>query len=426
MLGVSTYSIREGARIRENKERLSAFASEVFSLNLIFVSVAYVILLFITLFIPFFDKYRVTILIISSVILSTCIGRDWINAIFEDYLYITIRYIIIQIMGVFLIFCFIRESTDCIKYTMIYTLTSCAGFWVNLIYTQKYVPLRICFDSRIKRHIVPIFILFCAQIAVTIYIQSDITMVGLFLNDYNVGVYTAASKIYVLVKSLVNAITAVTIPRIVYYLGKNEQDEYNIFTKKISGYLLVLVIPLSIGLFFQSENLLTIIGGTEYLSGDLSLKILSVALPFAVFSGFYCNAILVPDRKEKSFMWITIIAAMINILGNIILIPLIGISGAALTTIFSESIVLILCVIITKKVYIKLSGKDIVSLLASNTVVVIICVLVKEQKLGIIIELPLTIILSVCFYFGTLFLLKNTYVCSFIEEYNKVIKRGNS
>ena len=36
MLGVSTYAIREGAKLRDNKDLFSVFASEVFSINIIF------------------------------------------------------------------------------------------------------------------------------------------------------------------------------------------------------------------------------------------------------------------------------------------------------------------------------------------------------------------------------------------------------
>ena len=78
----------------------------------------------------------------------------------------------------------------------------------------------------LKRHLLPILILFGGQLAVTIYIQSDITMLGFFYSDKEVGVYTITSKIYMLVKGIINALTTVAIPRISYYLGENQTETF--------------------------------------------------------------------------------------------------------------------------------------------------------------------------------------------------------
>ena len=97
-LGITNYAIREGARIRDNKENFSAFVNEVFTINVVTTLISYAAL-FLTLI--FWDKlgsYRVLILIQSLSILFTTIGTDWINSIYEEYAYITIRYVIVHII----------------------------------------------------------------------------------------------------------------------------------------------------------------------------------------------------------------------------------------------------------------------------------------------------------------------------------------
>lgn len=416
MMGINTYAVREGARIRNKKNEISDFASQVFCINILFIS-ASLIMLCITVF--NYEKlfqYKNLILILCWIIPSTCLGREWINTIYEDYLYITLRYIIIQLIGVVAVFAFIHSEQDYIKYTAIYTIISCSGPLINLIYTQKYIPIRITLHVDLKKHLIPLLILFCGQVAVTIYIQSDITMIGLFLNDLEVGIYTVASKIYVVVKSIVNAVTTVTIPRLVYYLGKEDNKQFEKLCKKISGYLIVLVIPMTIGLFFESKNILLIIGGNRYLPGIDSLKILSFALLFAVFSGFYCNAVLIPKRKEKQYMLITIFAAVANIIGNYILIPKIGIGGAAFTTIVSEALVCILCIFSVKSIFIDIGLHDWLSLLIGNFFVIAACIFVSFLKLDYCVEFIMSIVLSMSLYLTVLILFKNSFVMDILVE----------
>ena len=45
-LGINTYAIREGAKIRENKARIDQFASEMYTINIFSTLFAYVVLIF--------------------------------------------------------------------------------------------------------------------------------------------------------------------------------------------------------------------------------------------------------------------------------------------------------------------------------------------------------------------------------------------
>ena len=45
-LGIYTYAIREGAKFRNDREKMSQFASQVFTINIVSTLVAYVLLLF--------------------------------------------------------------------------------------------------------------------------------------------------------------------------------------------------------------------------------------------------------------------------------------------------------------------------------------------------------------------------------------------
>lgn len=408
MLGVNTYAVREGARIRDDKTALSKFVSEIFSLNVISGFIAIVVLLGAISINSKLGEYDILIYILCLIVPATILGRDYINVIYEDFLYIALRYIIIQIIGVLFVFILIREPKHYVVYTGIYTFTMTAGYIINLFYTKKYVPIRLTLNLNLKKHLVPILILFCGDVATTIYLQSSITIIGILKDDYDVGVYTFASKIYILSKSMIYALTAVAIPRIVYYLGSNNIEKYNAFSSKLFDYLLSLTLPAAVGLFILGDEIIRLIGGPEYISGVPSLKVLSIALLVAVFSGYFCNAILVPNRQEKQFLYIVVLSAIVNICLNLILIPDVGIFGAAITTLISEIVVAVMAYYVSKpKLKLSIARKNLVLTVFGSILVSFICFVIKYHVDSYFIRLLLAIPISMTLYGFVHILFKN-------------------
>ena len=58
----------------------------------------------------------------------------------------------------------------------------------------------------------------------TIYINSDVTILGLISGNYYVGLYSVATKVYTMLKSLLGALIVVSIPRLSSYLGAENKN----------------------------------------------------------------------------------------------------------------------------------------------------------------------------------------------------------
>ena len=85
-LGISSYGIREAAKLREDKEKLSKFCKEIFTLNCIATAIAYSVLLCAIFFVPKFSSYRAVLCVCSATIIFTTIGMEWLYKAEEDYL----------------------------------------------------------------------------------------------------------------------------------------------------------------------------------------------------------------------------------------------------------------------------------------------------------------------------------------------------
>ncbi len=423
-LGIPTYAIREGGRIRNDKDKLVKFTSEVYTINIIFMILTYLCLVFMVVAVPRFQKDSTLILILSLNIVTNVLGRDWINSIFEDFAYITYRYVAFQTISLILILLFIRESSDIIIYTLIMLFSNAGAYIANFFYTQKYVPVHLTYKLNLKTHIKPILLLFCSAIAIQIYVKSDIIMLGFFRPDEEVGIYTLSSKIYTIVKALLNAVITVTIPRAVSYMGMNAEDKYLNLMSWLKKALITLVLPCITGLFCISEDVMLLIGGQEYGIGYCSLQILCIALFFSVFGCYYAQGILVVNRKDKGFMIATIISAFVNVFLNILLVPIYGINGAAFTTVVAELCVFIICYFYSKKNVSISGGKGIVSVSVGCIGIIFICMIIKSCNLKVWME-TIASILGSCIVYGVILIIgKNEIAVKCFKMLGTVLRKG--
>lgn len=421
--GISTFAIREGAAIRGDREKVSGLASDLFTFNLITCTVAYIALILLTIFNPKINSYALLVFIQSMCMLLTLLGMDWINNVYEDFLYITVRYIIIQIIALISIFLFVKSSADTAKYCLILVLGSYGGNIINLFYIRRYIDLPKPRNFEIKKYLIPLSILFVNSLATTIYVNSDVTMIGIFLNDNQVGLYSFASKIYNILKYFINAAVIVTIPRLASVVS-DDRKQYNDLIGKVLYALLVFLLPVAAGLFMLSKPIIMIAGGEKYLMGYSSLMVLSFSLVFALLGSICTNCILIIHKLEKRVLKSTIISALINVSLNFILIPTIGIVGAAITTVLAEFVNLIIQFYYSKKeahVMVDFIWKDIFVSFIGVTEVVIVCLLaMKSWNADSLINsskiVLFSMIISGILYLLTLLISKNRLVISFINK----------
>lgn len=423
-LGISDYAIREGARIRDDKEKFQKFSEEVFTINVLSTIVSYAVLFALLLFSKKLLDYRLLIIVQSIPIILNTLGCDWVNSVYEDFFYITVRYIAMQILSVALLFVFVRTADDYVMYALVTTIASAGGNILNIFYVRRYFRLKITGNMNLKQHIKPIMMLFFNTIASTIYVNSDTTMLGYLQDETAVGIYGLATKIYLVIKQLLNAIVMVALPRLSAYLGNGDEKKYNELTNKIFSTICTLVVPAFFGMFVLSKEIVVIIGGNEYSSGVTALKILSVALFFSVLSVFYCCAILLPYKQEKICLMASSISAVINVLLNFLLIPVISYNGAAITTLISEALILVIYIISSRKlVTLRIKIRPILSIAAGCLSIVLICLGIKSLVSNDIIIIFASIIVAVPTYFLLQIFFRNEIIVEMLHAFRIKVKK---
>lgn len=426
-LGISTYAIRECSKYRNDRKKLGDTASEILSINICSTFLAYAALGFTLLFARPLDAYRELIMIQSLNILFSTLGADWLNSAMEDFRYITLRTTGMQIVSLILMFLFVRRPEDYIRYACISVLSASGANVINIFYRRRYCRTRLIFHINWKKHLTPILLLFSLILSQTIYTSSDTTILGLFKGDIQVGLYGTSVRIYNIVNTLVASVALVVMPQLSAAFSGRDYGKVNELLKYSLNFIIVLGMPCIVGLNAIAEEIIVLIAGNSYRGAALSLHILTIALGCSFIGGWIGNMMMLPAGKEKICLRASIASAAVNVVLNLILIPVWGLNAAAATTAVSEFLsILILRPHIDAQVHIRGWRQMLAAPLAGCISIVIISCIVKHFVGSAYLVSVITIVLCILSYLVILILLRNEFALNFLRPIRSRCRRGSS
>jgi O-antigen/teichoic acid export membrane protein len=176
----------------------------------------------------------------------------------------------------------------------------------------------------------------------------DRLLVGLFRSEAETGIYTTISLVSIIFAIILSGIKVIFSPMIadLYNIGETNRVEeiYRISTK----WGLYIGIPLFLVILFGSRELLALSFGAEYIGGSLPLIFLALSQLINIGTG-PLDILLIMTGRQKSWMAISGIMLGANILINSILIPSLGLIGAAIGTASTVSGIFIIGLVKVKR-----------------------------------------------------------------------------
>lgn len=424
-LGINTYAIRECSKVMDSKERLGKTASQIFSINIITTIFSYIALAICILLIPRLYENGIILIILSTSIILTTWGADWLNTAMGDLKFITIRTIVFQVIAIGALLVCVHTPDDYLVYAVISIISSSGAYLVNVFYRRRYCSVRFTFDMDWKRRFPGIILLFGVLLAETIYTNIDTTMIGLMKNDIDVGLYSVSIKVYRLVQQVIAALLWVVLPSLTRAYSDRNYKEINKTIRYVLSYYALIGIPCCVGLFFAAPEIIYIVGGSEYLKATASMMILAFSL-FFTLSGemFIGNIILLPLGREAYFLKSCIITAVVDIIGNYFLIPIWGINGAAIATVLAGVInLIVLRFAVEPQIKLEKIGGAILSPIVGSLFIPVIVICCRQFISSLMLRAFIAIICSVVVYATVIILMKNELAVELLSSVRKLIKK---
>lgn len=337
-LGIPVYGMREIARVRDDEKLRSQTVCELAVILAITVCAGYLLYIVLINFVPQMENQKKLFLIVAPTIFLSSFSFDWFYQGIEDQTYITVRYIIVKLTQIVCIFLLVKSRGHFLRYAAIAVGMSGVSTFFNITHLRRFVHLVPVKELDITRHIKLILIVFASLVAVSIYMHLDVTMLGFFCSDANVGFYTAANRLVRIVIMLVTALSAVIVPRLENCLERGDNASYLRYLNLSLHYILLLALPCCFGVIALAPDIITIFAGEKYFESIKTIRLLSPIVIIVGLANFVGLQILYPHRQEWKYTFSVTVAAIVNACFNAILIPKFAQNGAAIGTLIAEGL----------------------------------------------------------------------------------------
>lgn len=348
-LGVPTYGIRACAKVRENKEKLSAVVQELFIINGITTAIIYVIFFLSLALVPKFSAQKELLAIVSFSIVLNTMGAQWLYSALEQYSYITFCALGFKILGIVMMFAFVHSPQDYIVYGAISAAASYGSGILNFINMRKFVSFKKTRGYDFRRHIRPILTFFCMSAAASIYLNLDMVMLGFMKSDRDVGYYNAAIKVKTVLVNVVTSLGTVLLPRLSFYIEMGEKEAFRSTVVKAFRFVFTAGSAVMVFFILFAKDSILILSGKAFLPAVFPMQLLVLTVLLIGLSNITGIQILTPMGHEEKVLISIVAGAVVDFLLNLLLIPHFASTGAAFATVMAEAVVLVIQFICLKE-----------------------------------------------------------------------------
>lgn len=180
-----------------------------------------------------------------------------------------------------------------------------------------------------------------------INLRSDLLILSLLISDTANGLYSVSSNIYIAASVIPLALAKAATPTFNRIISEKKNPK-SVVTKTF-WLMEGLSVGLCLGAIVLARFGILLLWGNEFEGSIILLQILSVSLLFMPVNRFF-GYLLVGLKRQNVVARCTWIGAIANIIGNIVLVPIMGITAVAFTTIVTEFLVSLVEFIVLKKI----------------------------------------------------------------------------
>jgi O-antigen/teichoic acid export membrane protein len=234
--------------------------------------------------------------------------------------------------------------------------------------------------------------------------SSNRYVIGLFMGTTFVGYFSPGYTLGNMINLFVTPLSFILPAALSKHYDEHETEEVSAILGFSLKFFLALGIPAAFGLSLLSRSLLELLATPEIAAqGYLVTPLIALsALSFGAYA--IVAQIIILEKKTMLTGSIWVVAASLNLVLNVLLIPQIGIYGAAITTLLAFAFALCATAYYARK-YLEIHF-DFIFLLKSFLASVIMSLFLISVRHSGSWSLIITVCLAAMIYFITLFLLK--------------------
>lgn len=217
-----------------------------------------------------------------------------------------------------------------------YNAGALASSLVALYFVRKFIRPRFSFNPAFMRTLIRDAMPLAVAALLTVgYDRLGVLLLKWLTDNESVGFYGFAYRSIDLAVPLSVLFVGTAFPIMSRYFAEGNIADFKALYQRchdllsLGGMALVTVVVLF------AEPLVQLLGGSEYDHAVTSVRVLAMAVP-ALWLGVLADYGLVAVGRQNALLWLAGCSMLINMVANLILIPIYGKEGAAAATVIAE------------------------------------------------------------------------------------------
>ena len=412
-LGTASYGVREIARVRDD----AAMRSKLFwEIELMTVMTSSVCILT--------PQYKTIYLVLTMGLLSTMFDISWFFAGMEQFKYTVTKNAACKLIGVILMFLFVKKQEDLLLYVIIIISSTMIGNLSMWLYVPRFVEKVDFRTFTFRKHFHETLIYFVPTVATSVYTVLDRTLIGVITNNKaENGCYHYAMQIVNMMKALTfSSLNMVLGSRLSFLFAEKKYDEIKEKIADSTNYILFMGIGICFGMIGVAKRFVPVFLGAGY---DRVVTMLILMSPIVIIIGISnClgSQYYTPAGYRKLSARYIITGAVVNLLLNLVLIPKFWGYGAIVASLIAEGVITILYLkncngYLRVSTIIKDSWKKLIAGLIMLIVIKVLDVIISSDIAALFVEVAV----GFTVYLTVVTLLRDSFMTDLVM--GKILKR---
>lgn len=228
-----------------------------------------------------------------------------------------------------------------------------AGYAVTLVaqtlIIRRIVPLRPQLDLQYSLGLLRGSLALGAALSLAmIYFRIDTVLLALLATSRDVGLYAASYRFLELAALVIGAIGVSVFPPLAHFVATGDPRVRGL-VQRTFDVLVAAAVPIAIVMLAFAEPIVELTSGPAFVDGAIALQVLA---PYVVltFVGAIFWRVLMATGRDRTMLAIAVAILTVNVVANAILLPRYGFEAAAVVSVSSEAVLIVLTGIAARRV----------------------------------------------------------------------------
>jgi len=286
------------------------------------------------------------------------LNAEFIRAFEDTYLYLIFRQFGIYILSIIIFLILLKAQKSLYIPEISYSLAIIILFFISTIYVFRYLKnLKSC-KTLDKSEITYSFILnlsfslFISSLFVTFNNWIDIIILSTFRTHKEVGIYNIFQKVSCLINLPLNIVNIFIVPKFAKLWAKNRKRELIKLATNVTKFILIISILITL-IFLMSYKYILIFFLKNHIDNNYNFFSFFILVFTYLINVAFGNVgyILKITSYQNFYRNVMLLSTLVNVILNIILVPIFGILGASISFFIYTALWNILCSYKIKQIF---------------------------------------------------------------------------